>query len=121
MSKKQNKLIFMACCTVLLLSTGSANAIGLKFSNPQPHQKIKAGNQEIHLIYDHEFDPFRSRLLLINQSGQPDLIPATTALNHREVKTSYPLKAGQYILQWHVWNWKGEESTGEIPFEAVNP
>jgi len=53
MSKKQNKLIFMACCTALLLSTGTAKAIGLKFSNPQPHQKIKAGNQEIHLIYDH--------------------------------------------------------------------
>lgn len=97
----------------------SIMAIGLKSSVPRPHQILPAGNQEIHLIYDHEFDPFRSRLLLKDQSGQPILIPATTSLNHREVKTVYPLKVGKYTLQWYVWSWKGEESSGEIPFEIT--
>lgn len=119
MGKKRNKFMMIAS-GVLVLSISTAHAIGLQVSTPQPHQKIQAGSQEIHLVYDHEFNPFRSRLLLTGASGQPVLIPATTALNHREVKTTYSFKAGQYVLQWHVWNWKGEESQGDIPFEVVN-
>lgn len=104
---------------VLYFSVLSVMAIGLKASTPQPHQTLQAGNQEIHLIYDQEFDPFRSRLLLIDQSGQPILIPATTSLNHKEVKTIYNLKAGNYRLQWYIWSWKGKESSGEIPFQVA--
>ncbi|CAI3939433.1 Copper-binding protein CopC (methionine-rich) (CopC) (PDB:1IX2) [Commensalibacter communis] len=94
----------------------SAYAIDVKSSIPKANQTLQAGTQEIMLKYDHEFNPFRSRLLLVGEQGEPKLIPATVSLDHTQVKTQYPLTAGKYKLQWQIWTWKGEESSGEIPF-----
>lgn len=97
----------------------SAYAIDVQTSIPKAHQTLQAGNQEIMIKYDHEFNPFRSRLLLVGETEEPKLIPATVSLDHTEVKTTYPLKAGKYKLQWQIWTWKGDESSGEIPFTVV--
>lgn len=102
--------------------TGSMSvyAINVQSSIPKANQTLQAGNQEIMVKYDHEFNPFRSRLLLVGETGEPKLIPATVSLDHTEVKTTYPLKAGKYKLQWQIWTWKGDESSGDIPFTVVD-
>ncbi|MDI2091102.1 copper resistance protein CopC [Commensalibacter oyaizuii] len=96
--------------------TNAASALGLTSSLPKINQVVHAGNQQIILKYDNEFNPFRSRILLVDASGMPTLIPATTTMDYKEVKATYPLKARKYKLQWEVWTWKGDKSSGEIPF-----
>lgn len=103
----------------MMVSGLSAYAISVQSSIPKANQTLQAGNQEIMVKYDHDFNQFRSRLLLVGETGEPILIPATVSLDHTEVKTTYPLKAGKYQLQWQIWTWKGEESSGSIPFTVV--
>ncbi|CAI3943148.1 MULTISPECIES: copper resistance protein CopC [Commensalibacter] len=117
MQKNNKRICFSLIAAVGVITSGiSAYAIDVKSSIPKANQILQAGNQEIMVKYDHEFNPFRSRLLLVGETGEPKLIPATVSLDHTEVKTTYPLKAGKYKLQWQIWTWKGEESSGEIPF-----
>lgn len=119
--QKFYKKASLALTIVAGISIGgmASYAIDVQNSIPKPKQTLQAGNQEIMIKYDHEFNPFRSRLLLVGEQGEPKLIPATVSLDHTEVKTTYPLKAGQYKLQWQIWTWKGDESSGEIPFTVV--
>lgn len=120
MQKNYNKICFSLIATVGVITSGiSAYAIDVQKSIPKANQTLQAGDQEIMVKYDHEFNPFRSRLLLVGEAGEPKLIPATVSLDHTEVKTVYPLKAGNYKLQWQIWTWKGDESSGEIPFTVV--
>lgn len=116
---KTYKIMSLALTVIVGIGDVSAYAIDVKSSIPTANQTIQAGNQEIMVKYDHEFNPFRSRLLLVGETGEPKLIPATVSLDHTEVKTTYPLNAGKYKLQWQIWTWKGDESSGEIPFTVV--
>lgn len=113
------KMIASMAMVGVMVSGLSAYAISVQSSIPKANQTLQAGNQEIMVKYDHDFNQFRSRLLLVGETGEPILIPATVSLDHTEVKTTYPLKAGQYKLQWQIWTWKGDESSGEIPFTVV--
>ncbi|MDI2112877.1 copper resistance CopC family protein [Commensalibacter nepenthis] len=119
--QKYYQISFAALSIFIGLSVAgtSVYAIEVKSSLPKENQTLQAGIQEIMLKYDHEFNPFRSRLLLVGEKGEPKLIPATVSLDHTQVKTTYPLIAGKYKLQWQIWTWKGEESSGEIPFTVV--
>lgn len=98
----------------------NAQAADLIDSTLKKDATLQAGNQSITLKFNEEFDPFRVRILLFGSDRLPILIPATATLDHKAVQANINAKIGDYTLQWHVWSWKGTESSGSIPFHVTD-
>ncbi|WP_169746964.1 copper resistance CopC family protein [Edaphobacter aggregans] len=89
----------------------------LVVSTPSAHATVKGPEMTVHLKFNSRIDGTRSRLYLVEPSGQVRMLTlapqdAADSLAAESVK----LSAGEYTIRWQVLAADGHITRGEIPF-----
>lgn len=102
---------------LLLSTTLQAHAILLK-SNPGANQIVDGKSLAIDLAFNSRIDSKRSRLSLVQSSGQEVTLPIEQPSPESMRAQVTNLSTGPYILRWQVLAEDGHITRGDIPFQV---